>query len=200
MGLVSRTTTTTTQEGLPVSVSTTVPKKKWSNLMPLFVALVVIAEIAFLGRLDMAKNAATVADLFYRSRAVVEGDDFGLEMVGGDKNLELESESCEEWLGREDAVPYSRNFTKEPVFVSGAEQEWKSCSVGCKFGFNGDRKPEAAFGLPQQAGTASVLRSMESAQYYAENNLAMARRWEGISHCHDNQSIIRRPCWIFFMG
>jgi len=123
MGLVSRTTTTTTQDGLPVSVSsTTVPKKKWSNLMPLFVALVVIAEIAFLGRLDMAKNAAMVADLFYRSRAVVEGDDFGLEMVGGDKNLELESESCEDWLEREDAVTYSRNFTKEPVFVSGAEQ------------------------------------------------------------------------------
>lgn len=178
MGLVSRTTTTTTQEGLPVSVSvsTTVPKKKWSNLMPLFVALVVIAEIAFLGRLDMAKNAAMVADLFYRSRAVVEGDDFGLETVGGGKNLELERETCEEWLEREDAVTYSRNFNKEPVFVSGAEQEWKSCSVGCKFGFNGDRKPEAAFGLPQQAGTASVLRSMESAQYYAENNLAMARR------------------------
>jgi glycoprotein 3-alpha-L-fucosyltransferase len=68
MGLVwnqrgSRTeTTTTTQEGLPVSVGVAVPKKKWSNLMPLFVALVVIAEIAFLGRLDMAKNAAMVAD------------------------------------------------------------------------------------------------------------------------------------------
>jgi glycoprotein 3-alpha-L-fucosyltransferase len=56
-------------------------------------------------------------------------------------------------------------------------QEWKSCSVGCKFGFNGNQKPDAAFGLPQQAGTASVLRSMESAQYYAENNIDMARRW-----------------------
>ena len=56
-------------------------------------------------------------------------------------------------------------------------QEWKSCSVGCKFGFSGDKKPDAAFGLPQPGGTASVLRSMESAQYYAENNLAMARRW-----------------------
>jgi glycoprotein 3-alpha-L-fucosyltransferase len=49
--------------------------------------------------------------------------------------------------------------------------------VGCKFGFNGNQKPDAAFGLPQQAGTASVLRSMESAQYYAENNIDMARRW-----------------------
>ncbi|WJX44397.1 Alpha-(1,3)-fucosyltransferase 11, variant 2 [Trifolium repens] len=182
MGLVwnqrgSRTeTTTTTQEGLPVSVGVAVPKKKWSNLMPLFVALVVIAEIAFLGRLDMAKNAAMVADLFYRSRVVVENDDLGLEMIGGIKNLESEIESCEEWLEREDAVTYSRDFVKEPVFVSGADQEWNSCSVGCKFGFNGNQKPDAAFGLPQQAGTASVLRSMESAQYYAENNIDMARR------------------------
>jgi glycoprotein 3-alpha-L-fucosyltransferase len=128
MGLVwnqrgSRTeTTTTTQEGLPVSVGVAVPKKKWSNLMPLFVALVVIAEIAFLGRLDMAKNAAMVADLFYRSRVVVENDDLGLEMIGGIKNFESEIESCEEWLEREDAVTYSRDFVKEPVFVSGADQ------------------------------------------------------------------------------
>jgi len=56
-------------------------------------------------------------------------------------------------------------------------QEWKSCSVGCKFGFSGDKKPDAAFGLPQPSGTATVLRSMESAEYYAENNIAMARRW-----------------------
>lgn len=119
--------TETTQEGLPCSVSTgggvgaVAPKKRWSNLMPLVVALVVIAEIAFLGRLDMAKNAAMVADLFYRSRAVVEGDDMGLDMVvAGDRNSE--PESCEEWLEREDAVTYSRDFAKEPVFVSGAEQ------------------------------------------------------------------------------
>lgn len=56
-------------------------------------------------------------------------------------------------------------------------QEWKSCSVGCQFGFNPSKKPDAAFGLAHQTGTASVLRSMESAQYYAENNLAYARRW-----------------------
>ncbi|KAK7362633.1 hypothetical protein VNO77_04751 [Canavalia gladiata] len=171
MGLVSNqrgSRSETTLDGLPV------PKRKWSNLMPLFVALVVIAEIAFLGRLDMAKNAAmvdTLADLFYRSRVVIEGDDL---VVVADRNSQ--SESCEEWLEREDAVAYSRDFTKEPVFVSGAEQEWRTCSVGCKFGFNGDKKPDAAFGLPQPTGTASVLRSMESAQYYSENNIAMARR------------------------
>lgn len=56
-------------------------------------------------------------------------------------------------------------------------QEWKSCSVGCKFGFGGDKRPDAAFGLPQHGGTASVLRSMESAQYYFENDISVARRW-----------------------
>lgn len=114
---------TNTKEGLPVSTGAVVPKKRWSNLMPLFVALVVIAEIAFLGRLDMAKNAAMVADLFYRSRvavAAVEGDDLGLDTVVGDPNLE--SESCEKWLEREDAVTYSRDFAKEPIFVSGGDQ------------------------------------------------------------------------------
>ncbi|CAJ1939466.1 unnamed protein product [Sphenostylis stenocarpa] len=166
------------QESLPLSGPGGNPKRKWSNLMPLIVAFVVIAEIAFLGKLDMAKNAAmvdTLADLFYRSRTVVEGDDLGLGAVTGDRISE--ADSCEKWLEREDAVTYSRDFSKEPVFVSGADQEWKSCSVGCKFGFTGDKKPDAAFGSPHPSGTASVLRSMESAEYYAENNLAMARRW-----------------------
>lgn len=116
--------TETTQDGLPVSSGVAAaPKKKWSNLMPLFVALVVIAEIAFLGRLDMAKNAGMVADMLYRSRVVVDNGNLGLDrVVGSDRNLELETESCEAWLEREDAVTYSRDFSKEPVFVSGAEQ------------------------------------------------------------------------------
>ncbi|KAK7400794.1 hypothetical protein VNO78_12101 [Psophocarpus tetragonolobus] len=168
------------EEGLPVApVPGGAAKRKWTNLMPFAVALVVVAEIAFLGRLDMAKNAAmvdTLADFLYRSRAVVDGDDLGLGAAAGGGDRNSESERCEEWLEREDAVTYSRDFAKDPVFVSGGEQEWKSCSVGCKFGFSGDKKPDAAFGLPQAGGTASILRSMESAQYYAENNLAMARR------------------------
>ena len=45
------------------------------------------------------------------------------------------------------------------------------------FGFDPSKKPDAAFGLPQQSGVASVLRSMESASYYSENNIAQARRW-----------------------
>lgn len=130
MGLVSNQrgsrTETKIHEGLPVSVSpvggAAVAKKKWSSLLPLFVALVVIAEIAFLGKLDMAKNAAMVADLFYRSRVVVDSDDLGLEMVAGERNFESKKENCEEWLEREDAVTYLRDFVKEPVFITGAEQ------------------------------------------------------------------------------
>ncbi|XP_050260598.1 glycoprotein 3-alpha-L-fucosyltransferase A-like [Quercus robur] len=174
-GLRGSSTTTTTQESLPITDGvSSVAKKKWSNLMPLVVALVVIAEIAFLGRLDMAKNAALVdswADLFHRSPPQED-----LLDSWGVNNRISESESCEDWLEKEDAVVYSRDFEKEPVFVSGAEKEWNSCSVECQFGFNPSRAPDAAFGSPQQAGTASVLRSMESAQYYSENNLDEARR------------------------
>ncbi|XP_027112491.1 glycoprotein 3-alpha-L-fucosyltransferase A [Coffea eugenioides] len=178
-------------------------KKKWWNLMPLIVSLVVIAEIAFLGRLDVDKNVDLVnswADSFYQyttssswlstsstttTTHIHMGDgedeaDAGLTSVTGhdfDRKSGSEVENtCEEWLEKEDSVAYSRDFQKDPIFVTGAEQEWKSCSVGCKFGFDSNRKPDAAFGLPQQDGAASVLRSMESAQYYAENNVAMARR------------------------
>ncbi|KAI4295654.1 hypothetical protein L6164_035675 [Bauhinia variegata] len=166
-----------TQEGLPASNSSIpAPKKRWSNLMPLFVALVVIAEIGFLGRLDIVKNAAMAdswADVFYRRREVVAVDDLEIGTLRIDQNSE--NGSCEEWLEREDAVTYSRDFSREPITVVGAEQEWRSCSVGCRFGFDGGNS-DAQFGSPYKDGTASVLRSMESAQYYAENNIAMARR------------------------
>lgn len=49
--------------------------------------------------------------------------------------------------------------------------------MGCKFGYNHGKNPDAAFGIPQATEITSVLRSMESAQYYAENNIAQARRW-----------------------
>jgi len=131
----------TQQESLPVLATGGNPKRKWNNLMPLVVALVVIAEIAFLGRLDMAKNAAMVdslADFFYRSRAVVEGEDLGLGLVASDRTSELDS--CEEWLEREDAVTYSRDFSKEPIFVSGADQVWLILfflsSLCCRFFLN----------------------------------------------------------------
>ncbi|KAL2927597.1 putative fucosyltransferase-like protein [Bienertia sinuspersici] len=148
-------------------------RKKWSNLMPFFVALVVIAEIAFLGRLDMAKNAAMFnswADSLLR-----ESSSSSDAFLSASHVQEQEDDDCETWLAKEDAVIYSRDFDKDPVLVAGGDQEWNTCSVGCKFGHDPGRKPDAAFGWPQEHGTASVLRSMESAQYYAENNIANAR-------------------------
>ena len=56
-------------------------KRKWSNLMPLLVAIVVVGEIVFLGRLDIAKNLDVVnswTDSFYSAPASKEF------AVGGD--------------------------------------------------------------------------------------------------------------------
>ncbi|KAL2537392.1 Glycoprotein 3-alpha-L-fucosyltransferase A [Forsythia ovata] len=175
------------------SPSSSSNKKKWSNFLPVLVGLVVIGEIAFLGRLDMAKNADLVnswADSFYTftkrtssssstlsTSSLTDEVESGYSGDGelGDPGSEPEG-SCEAWLEKEDFVAYSRDFKKDPIFVHGDEEEWKTCAVGCKFGYDSGKKPDAAFGLSLQDGTASVLRSMESAQYYAENNIAMARR------------------------
>ncbi|XP_077213681.1 fucosyltransferase 11 [Tasmannia lanceolata] len=156
-------------------------KKKWSSLMPFFVALVVVAEIAFLTRLDMANNAFLVhtwTNTFYYpsmdslSSLVVGGRQEGFDLSGQDEI------NCEDWLEREDSVVFSRDFDKDPVLVSGAEKDWRSCSVACKFTHNvgPDKKPDAQFGLPHDPVIAGVLRSMEASTYYAENNLAQARR------------------------
>ncbi|PWA97980.1 Glycosyl transferase, family 10 [Artemisia annua] len=167
-------------------------RKKWSNLLPLFLVLVFIAEITFLGRLDFIKNNTN--DLFVSwTDSFYHFDDVSLKSSDDiDTSSSSSSEGCEEWLERVDAVAYSRDFNKEPVVVTGGEQitkttktiviqracsltEWKSCAVECKFGFS-NTKADAVFGLPPGADTAGVLRSMESAQYYAENNIATARR------------------------
>ncbi|KAK4783950.1 hypothetical protein SAY86_018318 [Trapa natans] len=155
------------------------PKKKWYNLVPLVVLFVVVAEIAFLGRLDIANNSAFVdswADLLYRSPGITSEMAAG----GGDdlsQGIEMGAGSCEEWLQREDMVVYSRDFNKDPIRVADSEKEWKACSVGCRFVSSSEKKkPDAGFGISQPVGTASVLRSMESAEYYIENNVAQARR------------------------
>ncbi|KAI3695579.1 hypothetical protein L1987_78577 [Smallanthus sonchifolius] len=157
-------------------------RKKWSNLLPLFLVLVFIAEISFLGRLDLSKNADLLnswTESFYQFSTSSSLDEDSIVGVSGDVVDVVDSgdggESCEELLERVDSVVYSRDFKKEPVLVTGAEQEWRSCAVECKFGFD-NKKADAAFGLPNGAGTAGVLRSMESAQYYPENNIALARR------------------------
>lgn len=154
-------------------------RKKWANLMPIFILLVVIAEIAFLGRLDMAENAAFVnswADSLFHGSSPSGADAESARRRTSSSFPVPKVGTCERWLEEEDTVVYSRDFDKDPVLISGGDQDWNTCSVGCKFGFNPGRKPDAAFGWPQEHGVAAVLRSMESSQYYAENNIANARR------------------------
>ncbi|WOL02795.1 hypothetical protein Cni_G11514 [Canna indica] len=166
------------------------------NLLPLFVGLVVVAEIAFLGRLDMAKNAAMVhhwttnfqfpsitttttttaafSDSSFSSSSSSSSSIHGaLEEDGGGGD---DDGRCEDWLERKDSVPYTRNFTTDPIIVSGSEQDWSSCSVGCKFGYVANRVPDATFNVPLDPSTSGVHRSMESSKYYIENNIAVARR------------------------
>lgn len=120
-------------------VSGLISRKRWSwsNLMPLFIALVVVSEITFLGRLDMAKNVAMVQSwtntFYYPSSSSLEGrTSMEYSSLEGSKSMEYSAlgneekwvgaGDCEEWLEREDAVTYSRDFEKDPVLVSGAEQ------------------------------------------------------------------------------
>ncbi|KAH6794035.1 fucosyltransferase 12 [Perilla frutescens var. hirtella] len=154
-------------------------KKKWSNFLPILVGLVVIGEIAFLGRLDMVKNVDLVnswADSFYHFTRTASSYRIP-EAAGSDPERVVEhADNCEAWLEKEDSVPYSRDFNKDPILVNGGEEEWRTCAVGCKFGYEQGKNPDAGFGTPQQPGTATVLRSMESASYYAENDISKARR------------------------
>lgn len=129
MGIISNLRGPRTQEGLPVSdglssssSSTSVAnKKKWSNLMPLFVVLVVVAEIAFLCRLDMAKNTAffdSWPDLFYKAPPLA--GDLGVRQM--DNRRKSSPERCEEWLERADSLVYSRDFNEDPIIISGSDQ------------------------------------------------------------------------------
>ncbi|CAL5385865.1 unnamed protein product [Camellia sinensis] len=152
--------------------SSNTSRKRWANLMPLLVVLVLVADIAFLTQLDLPKNAALLADKFCQ---FTSSSSSSSAAAGLDRSSD--GDNCEEWLERQDFVEHSRDFQKEPILVKGGDQECKSCAVGCKFGYNPNKKPDAGFGLSHQPGTASVLRSMESSQYYAANNIALARRW-----------------------
>ncbi|KAL1193398.1 putative fucosyltransferase-like protein [Cardamine amara subsp. amara] len=148
-------------------------KRKLSNLLPICVALVVIAEIGFLGRLDKVALVDTLTDFFTQSPPPPLSQS---PPSRSDGKIGLHTDHCEEWLTREDSVSYSRDFTKDPIFISGSEKDFQSCSVDCTFGDSSGKTPDAAFGLGQKPGTLSIIRSMESAQYYPENDLPQARR------------------------
>jgi glycoprotein 3-alpha-L-fucosyltransferase len=88
-------------------------------LLPLCVALVVIAEIGFLGRLDKVALVDTLTDFFTQSPSLSQSPPARSDR----KKIGLFTDrSCEEWLMREDSVTYSRDFTKDPIFISGGEK------------------------------------------------------------------------------
>ncbi|KAJ4917578.1 putative fucosyltransferase-like protein [Raphanus sativus] len=149
-------------------------RRKLSNLLPICVALVVIAEIGFLGRLDKVALVDTLTDFFTQSPSLPQPP----PSSRSDRKIGVVvTESCEEWLTREDSVTYSRDFHQNPIFISGGAKDFKSCSVDCTFeGSLGDKTPDAVFGLGHRPGTLGIIRSMESAQYYPDNDLAQARR------------------------
>ena len=62
------------------------------------------------------------------------------------------------------------------VFLS-LTQDWNKCAVGCEFGFSASKTPDATFGIAPDSSVESILRSMESSQYYSENNIDVARGW-----------------------
>ncbi|KAL6646009.1 hypothetical protein ACP70R_017617 [Stipagrostis hirtigluma subsp. patula] len=150
-------------------------RRRWGVLLPLLVGAAFLAEIAFLGRLDMAKNAEAVESwttAFYR-RSAPWGR--GAPPAGGLGEDDEEIRRCQERLEREDAVPYDRDFDRDPVLVGGAAKDWNKCFVGCEFGFSASKTPDATFGIAPDPSVDSILRSMESSQYYSENNIAVAR-------------------------
>ena len=125
-------------------------KKKCSNLMPICVFIVVIAEIMFLGRLDILNNKSLVnswADSFVqfttlpwssRNYSTFDDDDDD-EGVGSGRVSRLEESSgsgeCEKWLEKHDFIAYSRDFVKQPVYVAGVIEVWSlSLSVHVCFG------------------------------------------------------------------
>ncbi|KAK4405215.1 putative fucosyltransferase-like protein [Sesamum angolense] len=149
--------------------------KIWSKFVPVLVGLVVVAEILFLGPLDMAKDGDILNsgdEPFYHSTVTKPSPEYS--ELGQDRGFEAE-DGCQLWLEKVDSVPYSRDFEKDPIFIAGYQEELKSCAVKCTYGYESGKKPDAVIGVPQESAT-NVLRSMESAVYYAENDIAMARR------------------------
>lgn len=101
-----------THEELPVangsSSSSSSFRRKVSSFLPICVALVVIIEIGFLCRLDNVALVDTLTGFFTKSSSDLK--------VGSGMEI------CEEWLERVDSVTYSRDFSKDPIFISGGDK------------------------------------------------------------------------------
>ncbi|KAL5229517.1 hypothetical protein ABZP36_028293 [Zizania latifolia] len=160
-------------------------RRRCGWLLPLLVGAAFLGEIAFLGRLDMAKNAAAVESWttsFYRRPASWGGGEGNGRVAFADADAppgggedEDDIWMCEERLEREDGVTYDRDFDKDPVLVGGGAKDWNKCYVGCEFGFSATKTPDATFGISPDPNVKSILRSMESSKYYSENNIDVAR-------------------------
>lgn len=108
-----------THEGLAVANASPPSslRRKVSSFLPICVAIVVLVEIASMGRLDNASLLDTLTGFFAKSPSdkLSPTKPSGLKVGSG-------MERCEEWLEREDSVSYSRNFSKDHIFISGGDK------------------------------------------------------------------------------
>ncbi|KAJ4767694.1 Glycoprotein 3-alpha-L-fucosyltransferase [Rhynchospora pubera] len=135
-------------------------KWRWAVLAPMAIALVILAEVFLLGGLDLgSRTYSSLSDSLQAYRFT-------------------DVHTCETLLETQDNVAYSRDFRTDPVLVATTQQEqeeWSSCSVGCRFGIGLDKIADATFGVPPYENTDRILRSMESSEYYIENKIDVAR-------------------------
>lgn len=79
-------------------------------------------------------------------------------------------------------------------------QDWNKCYVGCEFGFSASKIPDATFGIAPDPSVDGILRSMESSQYYSENNIDVARGWVRTNLFWLVFSMISLPFWNDFLN
>ncbi|KAJ7553057.1 hypothetical protein O6H91_06G112900 [Diphasiastrum complanatum] len=173
--------------GSRLSVSNGVARRmlgKWIMWLALFAFLL---ELAFLVRFNRHIGPSFLSSLPSMSQYLslspsylkqTSQEDGGLN---DDKVATISSsrQRCINLMEQQDALNYSRDFSKQPVVVLFHEtQGVDKCAVGCTFSpmVSHEVKPDAAFGIHEQPGVARVLRSMESAVYYGVNDVATAHR------------------------
>nr|KAJ0209897.1 hypothetical protein LSAT_V11C400161760 [Lactuca sativa] len=146
-------------------------KKKLTNFLPPFLALVFIDEIGLLSRLDLIKNPDLV-NSWVESILQFTNSSFSSLSLDPVDDVALADLSTA-------VVDVSRSVggggggkLSKGAFM----KDWKSCSVGCKFSLRKKKKKvDASFGLHKEEGTFVVLLSMESAHYFPRNEISKAR-------------------------
>lgn len=136
---------------------------------------IVLIECAFIVRLDILNSPATSSSDTSESARRFPGHDGVLRT----NPTRPSSGVCsKEWLEKADRVHYSRDFKTDPVVVEagGEQQNWDKCGVPCSFRAHGGGKADASFGFGDSPSALRILRSMESAAYFPENDIATARK------------------------